>query len=86
MVEDMHALHEHHHTTRRLGCKITGRGMCKSWTLDSGLDRGLDCGLDCGLDYGLIFGLDYGLSLAWVTTISDHVYQHMRKMGTMQCQ
>ena len=41
-------------------------GLCKSWTLDSGLDTGLDC----GLDYGLIFGLDSGLSSASVTTIS----------------
>ncbi len=27
-----------------------GTGLCKSWTLDSGLDHGLDYGLDYGLN------------------------------------
>ena len=34
-------------------------GLCKTWTLDSGLDYGLDYRLDYELDYGLDYGLDF---------------------------
>lgn len=40
--------------------RIVRRGVCNTWTLDSGLDHGLDHGLDYGLDWTM-HGLDYGL-------------------------
>ena len=40
----MHARDPCNHVIR----DTTRTGLCKTWTLDSGLDRGLDCGLEYG--------------------------------------
>ena len=48
-------------------------GLCKSWTLDSGLDRGLDGGLDFGPNFGPRFGLAI-ITLARLFRLASHRY------------